>query len=114
MFYKILGILLYKYTFLKAQFKNLGIECGKIFAPKGCSKCGNTGYSGRMALFEILLVDDELRELLEDEHTNLSNIQKKLKATAEGNAMLRSGYDLVAKGITSLDEVLRVTMELKN
>ena len=98
----------------KAQFKNLGIECGKIFAPKGCSKCGNTGYSGRMALFEILLVDDELRELLEDEHTNLSNIQKKLKATAEGNAMLRSGYDLVAKGITSLDEVLRVTMELKN
>ena len=98
----------------KAQFKNLGIECGKIFAPKGCSKCGNTGYSGRMALFEILLVDDELRGLLEDEHTNLSNIQKKLKATAEGNAMLRSGYDLVAKGITSLDEVLRVTMELKN
>ena len=98
----------------KTQFEYYGINCSKVFAPKGCSKCGNTGYSGRMALFEILMVDDELRELLEDEHTNLSNIQKRLKASTGGNAMIRSGYDAVSKGITSLEEVQRVTLELKN
>ena len=98
----------------KTQFEYYGINCSKVFAPKGCSKCGNTGYSGRMALFEILMVDDELRELLEDEHTNLSNIQKRLKASTGGNAMIRSGYEAVSKGITSLEEVQRVTLELKN
>ena len=67
-----------------------------------------------MALFDILAVDDELRELLEDEHSNLSSIQKKLKANSGGNVMLRSGFNLVAQGVTSFDEVKRVTMEMNN
>ena len=96
----------------KMKFKEFGIDCSKVFVPKGCPKCGNTGYRGRQALFDILAVDDELRELLEDEHTNLSNIQKRLKKSAGGNAMVRSGYALAAKGVTSLDEVRRVTMEV--
>ena len=96
------------------KFKEFGIDCSKVYGPKGCPKCGNTGYSGRVALFDILAVNDELRELLEDEHTNLSNIQKRLKSSAGGSAMIRSGYALAAKGITSTDEVRRVTLEVTN
>ena len=98
----------------RLQFGQFGISCSKLYEPKGCPKCGNTGYSGRVALFDILTVDDDLRELLEDEHTNLSNIQKRLKKGTGGSAMIRSGYVLAAKGITSTEEVRRVTMEIKN
>ena len=98
----------------KFQLNEFGINCSKLYHPKGCPKCGNTGYSGRMAIFDILVVDDELRGLLEDEHTNLSNIQKQLKRSAGGNAMIRSGCNLAARGLTSLDEVRRVTLEVNN
>ena len=90
-----------------------GLRCSKVFVPAGCPQCGNTGYSGRMALFDILAVNDELRALLEDEHTNLSNIRKKLECANEGNLMLKGGCSLVAKGVTSFDEIQRVTLELK-
>ena len=96
------------------KFRQAGIECSQVYEPKGCAKCGNTGYSGRMALFDVLLVDDELRALLEDEHTNLSNIQKKLQTQTQGNVMERSGLLQAADGVTSLAEVFRVTLELKN
>ena len=98
----------------RLMFGQFGISCSKLYEPKGCPKCGNTGYSGRVALFDILSVDDELRELLEDEHTNLSNIQKRLKKSTGGSLMIRSGYTLAAQGITSTSEVRRVTMEIKN
>ena len=96
-----------------ALFKRYDIECSKVFSPKGCPKCGDTGFSGRLALFDILTVDDDLRSALEDEHTNLSNIRKQLEHTSRGNAMIRSGCALVAKGITSPEELRRVTMEIK-
>jgi type IV pilus assembly protein PilB len=96
------------------KFRQFGIECDQVYEPKGCSKCGNTGYAGRMALFDILMVDEELRSLLEDEHTNLSNIQRKLQARTRGNVMERAGLLQAADGVTSVAEVLRVTLELKN
>ena len=97
-----------------AELERFNIKCGKVYEPQGCSKCGNTGYSGRMALFDILAVDDSLRELLEDDRSNLSSIQKKLKEGPDGNVMLRTGYGLVAQGVTSFSEVKRVTMEMNN
>ncbi len=97
----------------KALFEKYGIECGKVYIPKGCPKCGETGFAGRIALFDILSVNDSLRSALEDEHTNLSNIRKQLAGASCGSAMLRSGYGLVAQGITSPEELQRVTMEIK-
>ena len=67
-----------------------------------------------MAVFDILTVNDELRALLEDEHTNLSNVRRQLEKASHGNVMARSGYALVARGITSVAEVVRVTLDLKN
>ena len=94
--------------------RQAGQECAYIYEPVGCPKCGGTGYSGRMAVFDILTVNDELRALLEDEHTNLSNVRRQLEKASHGNVMARGGYALVAKGITSVAEVVRVTLDLKN
>lgn len=81
----------------------------KVFRPKGCPKCFNTGYLGRQAIMEILPLDEELKSLiLETSDANLI----KVAAVRKGMKTLRSdGLTKVAKGITSLREVLRVTQE---
>ena len=82
---------------------------GKIYRAKGCQECMETGFSGRIAIFEILLIDDELKNTILT-HPDSST----LKETALRNGLITlrmDGADKVAKGITSIDEVLRVTEE---
>ena len=82
---------------------------GKIYRAKGCQECMGTGFSGRIAIFEILLVDDELKNTI---LTNPDSATLKEKALKNGLVTLRmDGADKVAKGVTSIDEVLRVTEE---
>ncbi|PIE62479.1 MAG: type II secretion system protein GspE [Desulfobacter postgatei] len=87
-----------------------GISPGqKVFRPKGCPKCFNTGYSGRQSIMEILLLDEELKSLILK--TSDANLIKEA-AIKKGMRTLRSdGLTKVAQGITSLREVLRVTQE---
>lgn len=81
----------------------------KVFRPKGCPKCFNTGYLGRQAIMEIMPLDEELKSLLLE--TSDANLIK-VAAVRKGMKTLRSdGLTKVAKGITSLREVLRVTQE---
>ncbi len=80
-----------------------------VYKPKGCPKCFNTGYSGRQAIFEIMIMDDSLKSLILQ--TSDSN---QIKAAALRTGMItlrRDGMTKVLKGITSIDEVLRVTQE---
>ncbi|WP_321492291.1 type II secretion system ATPase GspE [uncultured Desulfobacter sp.] len=81
----------------------------KVFRPKGCDKCFNTGYLGRQAIMEILPLDEQLKSLILK--TSDAN-QIKDAAVKKGMKTLRSdGLGKVAQGITSLREVLRVTQE---
>jgi general secretion pathway protein E len=81
----------------------------KVFKPKGCSKCFNTGYWGRQAIMEILPLDEELKSLILE--TSDANLIKEA-AIKKGMKTLRGdGLTKVAQGITSLREVLRVTQE---
>lgn len=80
-----------------------------VYAPseKGCDKCGYTGYKGRTALYEILEISDELKELITDKAS-----AKMLKDTALKNGLLTlrdSGMEKIKNGITSYEEVLRET-----
>ena len=82
---------------------------GKIYGAKGCQECMETGFSGRIAIFEILLIDDELKNTI---LTHPDSATLKERALKNGLVTLRmDGADKVAKGITSIDEVLRVTEE---
>lgn len=82
---------------------------GRIYRAKGCQECMETGFSGRIAIFEILIIDDELKNTILT-HPDSSTLKE--KALRNGLITLRmDGADKVAKGITSIDEVLRVTEE---
>ena len=97
---------------MQETFNSLGLRPKEIYAPGGCEKCGNTGYLGRVALFDILLVDDKLRNLLETNGVTISQIENEYASVFKVNSMAADGYRLVSSGVTSLEEVERVTFDI--
>ena len=74
----------------------------------GCQHCGGTGFRGRTALYEMMAMTDPLRELI---LSGASAIELKRQAISDGMKTLRqSGIEKVADGVTSIEEVMRVTM----
>jgi type II secretory ATPase GspE/PulE/Tfp pilus assembly ATPase PilB-like protein len=88
--------------------KKLRLKEGQVlYAPKGCDKCHGTGWRGRIAAFELLVLDDRIRSLLQAS-ASLSDIKEAARAT--GLVPLQA--DALAKaiaGITSVQEALRAT-----
>jgi len=81
----------------------------KIFYGKGCSKCQNTGYTGRIGIFEILEMNDEIKHMIM-EKANAEEIR--IKAMEKGMVtMIEDGLEKVIAGLTTIDELLRVTRE---
>ncbi len=85
------------------------IPDGILFRAKGCSNCIETGYSGRTAIFETLIVNDDIRNLTLS--TADSTSIKKLAVDCGMSTLRMDGADKIVKGVTSIDEVLRVTEE---
>jgi len=80
----------------------------KIQKGRGCAVCNNTGFKGRAGLYEVMEVDDEIRELV---LVGASAVELKKKAIEQGMITLRrSGLIKVAAGITTLEEVARETI----
>ena len=88
-----------------------------IYQPKGCERCRFTGYRGRLGIFEIFKVDDEMRHMInrmgdqEDRSEQVSTVQLRKRAREQGMRTLREdGFQKVFAGLTTFDEVLAVTM----
>jgi type IV pilus assembly protein PilB len=80
----------------------------KIYHGKGCSICNKGGYKGRTGLYEVMEINDELRELI---LVGASALELKKKAIEQGMITLRrSGLIKVAAGLTTMEEVLRETV----
>jgi len=80
----------------------------KIYKGQGCPNCNNRGYKGRVGLYEVLEITDEIRELI---LVGASALEIKRKAIEQGMISLRrSGLLKVAQGITTLEEVIRETV----
>jgi len=81
----------------------------KPFKGSGCDKCNKTGYKGRVGLYEVMEITDELRELV---LVGASALELRRKAIEEGMITLRgSGLKKIKDGVTSLEEVLRETVK---
>ncbi len=79
----------------------------KIFEARGCQKCSNTGYKGRIGLYEVMPISEEIREMILN---RCSANEIKIQAINEGMLTLRSdGISKLKEGATSLEEVLRET-----
>lgn len=76
---------------------------------KGCKECMMTGYKGRTGIYELLLIDDEIRSLIIKKTD--SNTIKSLAVKKGMDTLKVDGIKKVLKGITTLEEVLRVTQE---
>ena len=80
----------------------------KTYKGKGCSTCNNTGYKGRVGLYEVMDVNDDIRELI---LIGASSLELRKKAIEDGMITLReSGLHKIRAGITTLEEVVRETV----
>lgn len=94
---------------LKIGFPPNKIKDVKCYMGTGCPECNNTGYKGRIALYEVMPVKDEIKELIL-QGASASDIKK--EAIRLGMSTLRqSGIKKVMDGITTIEELLRVTFE---
>ncbi len=81
----------------------------KFYRGAGCSSCHNTGFKGRIGLFELMIIDDELRDLILD---NASADILRERAKSKGMRVLRdAGIQFAFEGKTSIEEVIRETIQ---
>ncbi|MDA3807475.1 MAG: type II secretion system ATPase GspE [Thiomicrorhabdus sp.] len=89
-----------------AECKVLNVIEAEIYRPVGCSQCKQTGYQGRMGLYELILINDQVRSMINDQAAEM-DIEKVVRE--QSRPLQESGYKAVLDGSTSLQEVLRVT-----
>lgn len=91
-----------------AEFLEInGLPSNEMWVPQGCDKCRSTGYSGRVGIYEMLAVDDTLRDVIA-RNPNVSEFRR--LCLERGMTSLRSdGINKATEGMTSIQEVLRVT-----
>src|ERR1700757_1573303 len=95
-------------TLLDAGYLQEELKTTKIYHGKGCSICNKGGYKGRTGLYEVMEINDELRELI---LVGASALELKKKAVEQGMLTLRrSGLVKMAAGMTTMEEVLRETV----
>ena len=102
-----------EYTPAEEQLMELGLRNedveGRIFYyGKGCENCNNTGYKGRQGLYEIMHLDDEMRDLIV-QHASTQTLR--VEAKKRGMRTLREcGLMAIYDGVTSIEEVVRETI----
>ena len=80
----------------------------KTFKGKGCARCNNTGYKGRIGLYEVMEITDDMRELI---LIGASSLELRKRATENGMLTLRqSGLMKIKHGVTTIEEVVRETV----
>jgi general secretion pathway protein E len=79
----------------------------QLYRPQGCDQCGGTGYRGRLAVFEVVGMDDEIRDSIRSKSP--TRVYRQLFAARHIPTLRREGWARVRAGETALDEVMRVS-----
>jgi type IV pilus assembly protein PilB len=93
---------------MELQLTPEGVRDKKFFYGKGCEKCNTTGYRGRIGLFEIMLFNDEIRDLIMN-HAS-TGVLREAARKAGMRTLRENGLITVFDGITTIDEVSRETL----
>jgi type IV pilus assembly protein PilB len=89
------------------KFERKGITCNNIFQATGCKRCDETGYSGRTAICDLLVISDELKSNIANNENSIAEFRTKGIKTDKSH-MRKEALKKVAAGITSLEELKRV------
>ena len=93
---------------LSVGFQESEAHSLKLVKGRGCEKCANTGYKGRLGLFEVMDITEDMRELI---LSGATAVELRRKAIEEGMITLRqSGLQKIREGLTTIDEVVRETV----
>jgi type IV pilus assembly protein PilB len=84
-----------------------GIKPNEVFQGTGCERCHNSGYSGRIGIYEFLVIDEAFRETIVRDPS--INNMRNVFAAAGGKSLYDDGMCKVKQGLTTVEEVLRVT-----
>ncbi|MFT8870910.1 MAG: ATPase, T2SS/T4P/T4SS family [Sporolactobacillus sp.] len=91
----------------RAMFAKAGMSCPRqLWKGTGCASCHHTGYFGRTAVHEVLVIDSDVAQALIDRHS-FREIQQ-LTASSGSQTMLQTGLEKVAAGITTVEELLKI------
>ena len=91
---------------LRKTLERMGYPIETFYKGVGCRKCRNTGYSGRIGIHELLVIDDELRDLIIS-NPNIGAIRK-LSAEHGMITLRHDGFRKVREGITTVEEILQI------
>jgi len=92
---------------VKGVLGRVGEELSKVYRGKGCSKCRRSGFSGRIGVYELLVPNSEMRDMI-----TANEPLSKLREAAQRQKMVtlhQDGWAKVRNGITTIEEVLSVT-----
>ncbi|MCM8779822.1 MAG: type II secretion system protein GspE, partial [Candidatus Omnitrophica bacterium] len=102
-----------KYNAPPEVSKELGIE-GKheFYKGKGCSKCKGTGFLGRIGIYELMPMNEEIRAMV-DLKKSADEIKRKALEMGIMKTLREDGLEKATRGITTLEEVVRVTTKIE-
>ncbi|MEO8277824.1 MAG: type IV-A pilus assembly ATPase PilB, partial [Thermoanaerobaculia bacterium] len=93
---------------MNAGFSEKDAKTVRLFKGRGCDRCSNTGYKGRVGLYEVMEIGDDIRELI---LSGASSLELRVKAVENGMVTLRgSGLQKIRDGMTTIEEVVRETV----
>ncbi len=79
-----------------------------LYRASGCDRCAHEGFRGRLGIYEVVTIDDELRRMI---HSGASELELEQYARSRGTGIREDGRAKVLAGLTTMDEILRVTMD---
>ncbi len=84
-----------------------GVDPNQLFHGTGCDACRNSGYVGRAGIFELLVIDDNFRDMIHED-CSVSNMRRAFHVSGR-DSLFDDGMKKVGQGVTTIEEVLRVT-----
>ena len=91
----------------RRYLENAGIDASQLKRGAGCDQCRDSGYAGRAGIFELLIIDDHYREII-NQDASADNVRRAFIESGS-HTLFDDGIEKVRQGVTTIEEVLRVT-----
>jgi len=92
---------------MRKYIENWGVRADELFVGSGCEYCRGSGYAGRVGIYELLVIDEVFRDMINKDPS--ANSMRRAFSESEQPSLFDDGINKVKQGLTTIEEVLRVT-----